>query len=294
MRSTSQKQEQDVYLQSFPSESQSTRNPAPPGGMVFDTATEVALLVFPSENDDSRTQKDDSRRPLALSPDAPVPHARPATAPLFLTPDGPGWRLPLAARRWVFAAVLYGVAGAALATFTPAPVPAKSLLPAAARIAGDAGGAATSTSNEAPVAPTVAPAVSTVAPAAEPAPTAVTQGTMVPSPDRTVRRTTGREAVGRNRVVADLPSPTPTAAPQSTVVSGFSGSLAVSSSPEGATVFVNGVAVGTTPLVLHDVAVGSRVVRLELPGHERWSSAVRIIASEETQVTVQLRPSPVR
>ena len=286
MRSTSQKQSQDVYLQAFPSESQSTRNPAPPGGMVYDTATEVALLVFPSEKDDSRTQKDDSRRP-PLSPEPSVRHVRPATAPTFLTPDGPGWRLQLAARRWVFAAVLYGVAGAALATFTPAPVPAKSLLPAAARIAGDAGGAATSTSN-------VVPAVSTAAPAAEPAPTAVTQETLILSPDRAVRRTTGREAVGRNRVVADLPSPTPTAAPQSTVVSGFSGSLAVSSSPEGATVFVNGVAVGTTPLVLHDVVVGSRVVRLELPGHERWSSAVRIIASEETQVTVPLRPSPAR
>jgi hypothetical protein len=293
MRSTSQKQEQDVYLQSFPSESQSTKNPAPPGGIARDKATEVALLAFPSESNDSP-------RPITDSPESPVPPVRPAPAPIFLTPDGPGWGSPLAARRWALAAVVCGVAAAAVATFTPAPVPAKSLPPAVARIAADAGGAATSTSNEAAVAPTVAPAAPTVvpaaptvAPAAEPAPTAVTRAEMVPRPDRTVG-STGREAVGRNRGVADLPSSTPTAAPQSTAVSGFSGSLAVSSSPEGATVFVNGVAVGATPLVLHDVAVGSRAVRLELPGHERWSSAVRIIASEETRVIVQLRPSPAR
>jgi PEGA domain len=59
-------------------------------------------------------------------------------------------------------------------------------------------------------------------------------------------------------------------------------------------VFVNGAQVGVTPLLLSNLAAGSRVVRLELAGYERWSSAVRIITSEETKVDAQLRPSPIR
>ena len=87
----------------------------------------------------------------------------------------------------------------------------------------------------------------------------------------------------------------PTAAePLSPPASTYGGSLAVSSSPPGAQVFVNGAQVGVTPLLLSNLAAGSRVVRLELAGHERWSSAVRIIASEETKVDARLRPSPIR
>ena len=61
----------------------------------------------------------------------------------------------------------------------------------------------------------------------------------------------------------------------------YRGSLAVSSSPTGAQVFLNGVLAGVTPLVLHDIPVGSRVVRIELDGHERWSAPTRIVANEE-------------
>jgi hypothetical protein len=75
-------------------------------------------------------------------------------------------------------------------------------------------------------------------------------------------------------------------------VAPFCGSLAVTSSPAGAQVFVNGVSVGATPLLLEDLPVGSRVVRVELEGHERWSSAVRIVANERTLATAELRPSP--
>lgn len=71
------------------------------------------------------------------------------------------------------------------------------------------------------------------------------------------------------------------------------GSLAVSSSPPGAQVFVNDVAVGLTPLVLDGVSIGSRVVRIELEGHERWSSVVRVVANEQTTATASLRRLPV-
>ena len=68
------------------------------------------------------------------------------------------------------------------------------------------------------------------------------------------------------------------------------GSLEITSAPERAKVFVNTVYVGETPLLMHDLPVGSRVVRLELDGHERWSAAVRIVASEQTRVTAKLVP----
>jgi hypothetical protein len=72
----------------------------------------------------------------------------------------------------------------------------------------------------------------------------------------------------------------------------YRGSLAVNSAPKGARVLVNGVPVGTTPLLLKDVPVGSRVVRLELDGYERWSSAVRVVANQRVLASVDLRPSP--
>ncbi len=71
----------------------------------------------------------------------------------------------------------------------------------------------------------------------------------------------------------------------------FLGSLAVSSDPEGAQVSVNGLPVGTTPLVLRDLPVGSRVVRVHRDGYQPWSSVVRVVADERTNVTAPLAPS---
>ena len=88
--------------------------------------------------------------------------------------------------------------------------------------------------------------------------------------------------------------PTPAPSPVGASSSAFHGSLSVISTPDGAQVLVNGVAVGTTPLTLLDVPVGSRVIRIELEGHERWSSAVRIVANEPTTVVAELRPSRIQ
>jgi hypothetical protein len=71
----------------------------------------------------------------------------------------------------------------------------------------------------------------------------------------------------------------------------FRGTLAVNSTPAGARVYVNGTAVGVTPLVLRDVAVGSRAVRVELEGYERWASVLQVVANERTVATATLRPS---
>jgi hypothetical protein len=116
--------------------------------------------------------------------------------------------------------------------------------------------------------------------------------------------TSSTPAAGRERVRAqvkrDAPhatsgvqsAPSRTAPPPAQL--SFRGSLAVNSSPTGAQVFVNGVSVGATPLLLSDVPVGSRVVRVEIEGHRRWSSAVRIVANQLTTTIVELRPLPTR
>jgi len=71
----------------------------------------------------------------------------------------------------------------------------------------------------------------------------------------------------------------------------FYGSLAIESDPVNARVFINGEAVGVTPLVLTEVPVGSRALRLEADDHNSWSSTVRVVADKETRVSVTLNPS---
>ena len=71
---------------------------------------------------------------------------------------------------------------------------------------------------------------------------------------------------------------------------GLVGSLLVDSNPSGAAVWINGVSQGRTPLRVSALPVGSRVVRLELPGYERWSWAVNIAANKRTPLLVKLQP----
>jgi hypothetical protein len=68
------------------------------------------------------------------------------------------------------------------------------------------------------------------------------------------------------------------------------GTLLVKSDPQGAEVSINGVVQGRTPLMIRDLGAGSRVVRLELRGYERWSWAVSVVANKRTPVNVKLRP----
>jgi hypothetical protein len=70
----------------------------------------------------------------------------------------------------------------------------------------------------------------------------------------------------------------------------YTGTVYVDSRPRGARVFVDGKAVGTTPLRLPDVASGSHVIRLELHGHYLWSVSRQVSAGQETRVTGSLEP----
>lgn len=74
-------------------------------------------------------------------------------------------------------------------------------------------------------------------------------------------------------------------------VQAFRGSLAVKSDPDGAAVFMNGRQVGTTPLMLKEVPVGSRAVRLTLDGYEPWSRSVQVVAQQHTTVAAALQQS---
>jgi hypothetical protein len=68
----------------------------------------------------------------------------------------------------------------------------------------------------------------------------------------------------------------------------YTGSIYVDSRPRGARVFVDGKAVGTTPISIPDVAIGSHVVRLELPDHRPWSAVTRVSAGKQERVTGSL------
>jgi hypothetical protein len=69
----------------------------------------------------------------------------------------------------------------------------------------------------------------------------------------------------------------------------FVGALRVTSQPAGAEVSLNGVPQGRTPLTIKRVRAGSRVVSLSLPGYERWSWSVAVVADRQTPIAVKLQ-----
>jgi hypothetical protein len=89
-------------------------------------------------------------------------------------------------------------------------------------------------------------------------------------------------------VRAGAATPARSAAADAPAASRFTGALAVDSRPAGARVFVDNKVVGTTPMALPAVSAGSHVIRLEHDGYRRWSSSVRVIASEQNRVTASL------
>jgi hypothetical protein len=68
------------------------------------------------------------------------------------------------------------------------------------------------------------------------------------------------------------------------------GSLQVASRPSGAQVFVDDNLIGTTPLVLSNVAAGSRRLRIELSGYKNWTTSVHVEPSARFRVSANLEP----
>jgi hypothetical protein len=74
-------------------------------------------------------------------------------------------------------------------------------------------------------------------------------------------------------------------------VTPYVGTLRVASDPAGASVFVNGRAVGTTPLILPEQRAGSLALQISRDGFQRWTAAVQVSAGQSTQVNATLRPA---
>ena len=68
------------------------------------------------------------------------------------------------------------------------------------------------------------------------------------------------------------------------------GSLQVASRPSGAQVYVDDNLIGTTPLLLSNVAAGSRHLRVELSGYKVWTTTVQIEPSGRRRVSASLEP----
>ena len=70
----------------------------------------------------------------------------------------------------------------------------------------------------------------------------------------------------------------------------YTGSIYVDSRPRGARVLVNGKLMGTTPIKIPEVSIGSQIVRLELENHRVWTTTTRVAAGQESRVTGSLEP----
>jgi serine/threonine protein kinase len=66
------------------------------------------------------------------------------------------------------------------------------------------------------------------------------------------------------------------------------GSLLIESRPTGASVFVDGRAVGRTPLNLPDVKAGDHGVRLELAGHRQWTTSFKVMGGTPNRIGASL------
>jgi serine/threonine-protein kinase len=81
------------------------------------------------------------------------------------------------------------------------------------------------------------------------------------------------------------PQPRPAARPTA-----YTGTIYADSRPRGARVLINGKAMGTTPVAIPDVPIGSHIVRLQLPDHRDWTTTTRVVAGQESRVTGSLEP----
>jgi hypothetical protein len=84
------------------------------------------------------------------------------------------------------------------------------------------------------------------------------------------------------------PSPVPPA--PSRPSSPLTGSVYVDSRPRGAKVFIDGKEIGSTPIQIPEVRIGSHVIRLQLADHRIWSNSVSVSAGRESRVTGSLEP----
>jgi serine/threonine-protein kinase len=91
----------------------------------------------------------------------------------------------------------------------------------------------------------------------------------------------------RRRPSAPVAAPRATTPPPAAIPTGPT-LLIVESRPAGASVFLDGKPIGATPLALEGVSAGEHAIHLELPGYNRWASAVRIVSGARNRVAASL------
>jgi hypothetical protein len=60
------------------------------------------------------------------------------------------------------------------------------------------------------------------------------------------------------------------------------------SRPTGATVFMDGKRIGTTPMSLPSVRTGSHAFRFEMAGHKPWTASLPVVAGEKNRIAASL------
>jgi PEGA domain len=143
----------------------------------------------------------------------------------------------------------------------------------------------TSTSGDRPVPPVQAmiPAVE-AAPLAAPQKTPIAESRPLEAPPVSGPRRASTQRPPRETASAKIAATRPAPPAQ------YVGTLEIESKPSGAAVFLNGRAVGVTPLKLSRQRAGSLALQLTHKGFKRWSAAVQVRSGVSTEVTATLLP----
>jgi hypothetical protein len=96
------------------------------------------------------------------------------------------------------------------------------------------------------------------------------------------------ESTSRAQADAKAQAQRPKAAPESRAEA----TLEVVSRPSGARVFIDGKLAGTTPLTTTSIGAGAHAVRLELAGHNPWTTSVTLERGRRTRVAGSLELVP--
>ena len=72
------------------------------------------------------------------------------------------------------------------------------------------------------------------------------------------------------------------------ILTNAEGSIEISSSPSGASIFIDNIANGTTPNTVDDILVGSYKIVLKKSGYDDWGKVVNVEEGEVTEVDATL------
>jgi hypothetical protein len=76
--------------------------------------------------------------------------------------------------------------------------------------------------------------------------------------------------------------------PETTPQSAVSGSIAITSYPTGAMVFVDGIHRGSTPLILTEIPTGNHLVTLSFKGYDDWNHTVSVGSGQMAGINAEL------